>query len=87
MMSRAQVVLDPELQKRARTRAAELGISFAEYIRRLVARDLKTPRRRADVSLIFDLGRSAGSDVARDKDAMVGEAVASRQARRRSRSR
>lgn len=86
MMSRAQVVLDPELQKRARTRAAELGISFAEYIRRLVNRDLNVPRRKAEVSLVFDLGDSGGGDVARDKDAMVGEAV-SRRVRRRSRSR
>lgn len=83
MMSRTQVVLDPELQRRAKKRASDLGISLAEYIRQLVNRDLTTLHRKADPSTIFDLGNSGGSDIARDKDHMVGEAVASRYARRR----
>jgi hypothetical protein len=77
MMSRTQVTLEAELQRRARKRAAELGISFAEYVRRLVARDLKAPERRVDPSAIFDLGNSGGTDIARNKDRMLGEAVAS----------
>jgi len=40
MTSRNQITLDPELQRRARKRASDLGISLAEYFRRLVARDL-----------------------------------------------
>lgn len=75
MTSRTQVTLDPELQLRARARAAALGISFAEYIRRLVAHDLAGPELRGNPAVLFNLGSSSGSDVAREKDRMVGEAV------------
>ncbi len=85
MMARTQITLDPELQRRARKRAGELGVSFAEYLRRLVARDLGGPRRAAEASVIFDLGHSGNSDVARNKDQMVGEAVAAGRRRRRVR--
>ncbi len=86
MMSRTQITLHPEMQKRARKRAAELGISLAQYVRTLVARDLKSPERRADSSAVFDLGDSGGSDVARHKDRMVGEAIASMTKLRRRRN-
>lgn len=74
-MMRTQVSLDPELHRRARERAADLGISLAEYVRRLLARDLTAPRAAADPSIVFDLGDSGGSDVARHKDRYSGEAV------------
>ncbi len=76
MMSRTQIAVDPELQRRARKRAAELGVSLAEYVRSLIARDLEVRARRADPSAIFDLGDSGGSDVARNKDRMIAEAIA-----------
>jgi hypothetical protein len=61
--------MDPDLQRRAYAKAAELGLSFAEYIRRLVARDLGEPRCKAPISLLFDLGGSREpTDIARDKD-------------------
>jgi len=75
MMSRIQVALSHEEQRRARARASELGISFAEYVRRLIARDLGESPQSADVSSLFNLGESAGSDVARHKDRYLGEAV------------
>jgi hypothetical protein len=75
MMSRTQLSLTLEQHRRARKRAEELGISLAEYVRRLVDQDLRRPPRPADVSAIFDLGRSGGSDVAQHKDEYVGEAV------------
>ena len=76
MNARTQITLDPEMQRRAHSKAAELGISFAEYVRRLVARDLDQPEQRADVSIIFDLvDEGPPTDIARDKDRMVGEAV------------
>lgn len=74
-MARTQVSLDSELQRRARERAAQLGISFAEYVRRLVDEDLGSTEQRASPALVLKLGRSDGSNVARDKDAMIGEAV------------
>jgi len=76
MSARTQITMDPETQRRAHAKAAELGISFAEYIRRLVAQDLGEARPKADVSIIFDLGESdEPTDVARDKDKLIGDAV------------
>jgi len=76
MMARTQISLDPELQRRAQRRAAEQGISFAEYVRSLVRRDLVEPHRtKADISAIFDLGDSGGSDVANHKHEYIGDAV------------
>jgi len=75
MMSRTQISIDLETKRRARKRASELGISFAQYIRGLVARDLETPSRDPDPSLVFDLGTSRDTDIARDKDVLVGRAA------------
>jgi hypothetical protein len=70
------VTLDPELQRRARKKAAGLGISFAQYVRRVVANDLGSAPKQADVTALFDLGASgAPTDIARDKDRLIGEAV------------
>ena len=74
-MSRIQVSLTAEEYRRARARATEMGISFAEYVRRLVARDLGETRRGGEPQELFDLGDSGGSDVARHKDGYVGAAV------------
>lgn len=77
MNARTQITLDPELQRRAHAKAAELGISFAEYVRRLVATDLGEKKPKADISIFFDLDDSKGpeTNIARDKDKMIGEAV------------
>jgi hypothetical protein len=74
MMSRTQITLDPEIQRRARKRASDLGVSLAEYFRRIVARDLSGAPTKADPVAVFDLGCSGGSDIARDKSAMIAEA-------------
>ena len=79
-MSRTQITLEPEIQRRARQRASDLGISMAEYVRKLVARDLGATPKTVDPSILFDLGSSGGSNVARDKDAMIGEAFAASRA-------
>ena len=75
MMVRTQIVLDSETQKLAQLRAAELDISFAEYMRRLVERDLGEPSPQTNPSAIFDLGHSGGTDVGREKDRLLGEAI------------
>lgn len=85
MMSRTQITLDPEAQRRARQRAAQMGLSLAEYVRRLVARDLEERKPAIDVRTVFDLGRSPGSDVARYKHVMLGEAAAALRQRTRKR--
>ena len=83
MVSRTQVSLDTEMHRRARRRAGELGVSLAEYFRRLVSRDLARPEAKPDVDRIFDLGKSGGSDIARNKTDMIATAMAS--SRKRSR--
>jgi hypothetical protein len=78
MNARTQITLDPETQRRARARAAELGISFTAYLRGLLADDLGPPKpeRKADISVLFDLvDEGPPTDIARDKDEMVGQAV------------
>jgi hypothetical protein len=69
--------MEPDLQRRARAKAAELGISFVEYIRRLVADDLDAPKKsKPNISALFDLAASGEpTDIARDKDKMIGQAV------------
>lgn len=77
MNARTQITMDPEMQRRAHAKAAELGISFAEYVRRLVANDLGEQKPKADISIFFDLVDDDGppTNIARDKDKMIGEAV------------
>jgi hypothetical protein len=76
MNIRTQITVDPELQRRAEAKAAEQGISFAEYVRRLLARDLGPPLRAAEVSLVFDLvDEGPATNIAADKDRMIGDAV------------
>src|SRR5207302_5661137 len=76
MNARTQITMDPEMQRRAQAKAAELGISFAEYMRRLVAQDLGEPKPKADISIMFDLiDEGPPTDIARDKDKMIGDAV------------
>lgn len=76
MAVRTQVTLDPDTQRRARAKATELGISFAEYVRRLVASDLGERRPKADISILFDLvDEGPPTDIAHDKDKMTGEGV------------
>ena len=74
MMAKTQITLGTEMQRRARQRANDLGVSLAEYFRRLVARDLARPETAADVDRIFDLGSSGGSDIASQKDSVIAEA-------------
>src|SRR5437660_4227938 len=76
MYARRQITIDPDMQRRAHAKAAALGISFAEYVRRLLAEDLGEAKRKVDVSLVFDLvDEGPETNIARDKDKMVGEAV------------
>jgi hypothetical protein len=73
-MTRTRLSIDRELQQKARQRAAQRGVSVAECVRQAVECDLGRAKRSA--SAVFDLGTSGGSDVARDKDEMIGRAVA-----------
>ena len=73
MNARTQITMDPEMQRRAQAKAAELGISFAEYVRRVIAQDLGAVKPKADISMVFDLGASKEpTDIARDRDKLLG---------------
>jgi hypothetical protein len=64
------------MRRRAHAKAAGLGLSFAEYVRRLVAQDLGGPKPKPDISITFDLVDSGKpTNIARDKDRMIGYAV------------
>ena len=77
MPSRVQITVDPEVAHRAQERARAHGLSFAEYVRRLIAKDLGEPEVSADPSVIFDLIKGGEhTDVAHDKDRLIGEAIA-----------
>lgn len=76
MMARTQLSLEREMQRKARRRAEGMGISLAEYIRRLVDRDLAELGEGVDPSIIFGLGEGGEKNIARDKDRLTGEAVA-----------
>jgi hypothetical protein len=77
MNMRTRITMAQDLQQRAQAKAAALGISFPECIRRLVAGDLGEPKRsKPDISTLFDLGASRGlTDIARDKDEIIGQAA------------
>ncbi|HEY1361515.1 MAG TPA: hypothetical protein VGF60_04675 [Xanthobacteraceae bacterium] len=76
MPVRTQITMTADLQRRAQAKAAELGISFAEYVRRLVAADIGGTRSKPDISVLFDLiDEGPPTNIARDKDTMIGEAV------------
>jgi hypothetical protein len=76
MMQRTQISLDPELLRRAKRKAQDLGVSLAEYIRRLVLRDIdQDASQQFDVRKIIGLGSSGGSNIARHKDEYIADAV------------
>ena len=60
----------------AKQKAATLGVTMAEYIRRLVERDLGSNDTHADPSAIIGIGRSGGSDIAAEGKGAVAAAIA-----------
>jgi hypothetical protein len=75
-MTRTVISIDQELYERARERAETQGVSFAEFVRILLIANLREDRPRVDPSIVFDLGSSGEeTDIARDKDRLLGEAV------------
>ena len=73
---RTQIALSPTQHARAKSKAADLGITMAEYIRRLVDRDLDQQDPVTDPSVIIGLGSSGGSDIATERREAIGRAVA-----------
>ncbi len=77
MTIRMQVTIPAIDHARAQERARSRGISLAEYLRQLVRYDLEDgPQTGIEISDLFGIGDSGGSDIARDKDTYLGEALA-----------
>ncbi|HEV3320800.1 MAG TPA: hypothetical protein VG147_01260 [Solirubrobacteraceae bacterium] len=74
MMVRTQITLDADIHRRAKHRAADLGISFAEYVRRMLDRDLGM-EPKGDISEIIGLFDSGRSDIAQHKEQYLDEAA------------
>ncbi|HEX2464335.1 MAG TPA: hypothetical protein VHR17_06885 [Thermoanaerobaculia bacterium] len=74
-MTRTVISIDRDLYERARARAEDLGVSFAEFVRTLLVEKLGEERPRVDPSIVFNLGSGGPTDIARDKDKLIGEAV------------
>lgn len=74
MVVRTQITLNADAHRRAKRRASDLGISFAEYVRRTLDKDLGE-EPRVDIGAIFDLGDSGDSDIATHKRQYLDEAA------------
>lgn len=77
---RTQIALDPVRHAQVKQKAASLGITMAEYIRRLVDQDLDGVAPQASPAAIIGLGRSGGSDIAHEGKRAVADAIAMRHA-------
>jgi hypothetical protein len=71
------IALEADQLERADREARLRGISRETYLSHLVQVILSSPSLPAgDISSIFGIGASVGpTDIGRDKDAMIGEAV------------
>ena len=58
----------------AKQRAADLGISFAEFVRRLLDKELNAPTPQAGVDSICGMVAGPPFDMARDGKRVIAEA-------------
>lgn len=72
---RTIITLPDHMHARAKQRAAELGISFAELARRLFERELEQAPVQGDVDSIRGIVKGAPFDMARDGQRIVSEAT------------
>jgi hypothetical protein len=70
MMQRLMIQAEPELIERAKRRAAERGVSMAQFLREAMERELASSEEQIPPSLTcvgtFDSGRSDLSELASD---------------------
>ncbi|MDE0160987.1 MAG: hypothetical protein OXL98_04560 [Acidimicrobiaceae bacterium] len=72
---RTIITLPDQMHARAKQRAAELGISFAELARRLFEKELAEAPVQGDVDSIRGIVQGAPFDMARDGKGIVLEAT------------
>ena len=63
------------LRAQAKRRAAELGISFAEFTRRLFEKELSTPAPQSDIDSICGMVTGMPFDMAVDRERIIGQAA------------
>ena len=80
---RTQIALNPEQHAGVKRKASEMGISMAEYIRRLVDQDLAAAPTHPDLASVIGLFDSGGSDIAAERAEAIRTAIAERAARKR----
>ena len=81
MTQRTPIYLSSDEDRRSRRRAADLGISLAEYVRRLVRRDLDGSEPGGRVEALFGLGHSGSPDISSLKGEYIADAIGSHQAK------
>ena len=69
------IVLPDHDHAEAKRKAARLGVSLSRYVADLVARDLEADQPTGDLSPLFGMFSGGGSDIAKNKHAMIGEAI------------
>ena len=72
---RTIITLPDHMHARAKQRAAELGISFAEFARRLFEKELDTAMPQGGIDSICGMVDGAAFDMARDGERIVAEAT------------
>ena len=71
---RTVITVPDHVHARAKQRAAELGISFAEFVRRLLDKELDAPAPQASIDSICGMVAGAPFDMARDGKRIIAEA-------------
>ncbi|WP_428117451.1 hypothetical protein [Candidatus Poriferisodalis sp.] len=79
---RTVITLPDQVHARAKQRAAELGISFAEFTRRLLEKELDAPEPQGDLESICGMVQGTPFDMVRDGHSIIGTAVAAELAER-----
>ena len=72
---RTIITMPDHLHAQAKQRAAELGISFAEFARRLFERELSTPALQGNIESVCGMVTGTPFDMARDGDQIIAEAT------------
>ena len=72
---RTVVTLPDHMHAIAKQRAAELGISFAEFARRLFEKELATAMPQGDIDSICGMVEGTPFDMARDGRQIIEEAT------------
>lgn len=75
MMVRTQISLEDQDHARAKKRAAELGISLSELVRRALRSELGERSGRGDLSELFGILDSGHTDTSSRVDELVSEAT------------